>query len=95
MSGGYPASLVPARAAESTPRLVLELIVALACRFRALVPRKVLAFLTTVFGLYALATPLLLWISWSRVVMLTVLGMFFFAMLVLLIVIWLTPGNKF
>lgn len=49
----------------------------------------------SICGLYALVTPLLLWISWNAVVLIAVLSLFLFSIAAILVLVWLNPEDHF
>ena len=80
---------------ESLPALLRLLGEALFHRLQRRTSPRLVRFGVSVCGLYALATPLLLWISWNLAVLVTVLGLFLFSIAAILVLVWLSPDDYF
>ena len=79
---------------EGLPRLLAMLVHALLGRMRDRAPESVSRVGITVCGLVLMVTPLALWVAWSKTVLLTVLVICLVAVALLLVFVWLAPGDE-
>ena len=79
---------------NSTPRLMAMLAHALLHLGFNRIPLGVRQALVSVFGMIALITPLILWVSWSEFMLLFFTGIGIFSVMALLIIVWLSPEDE-
>ncbi len=82
-------------AGESWPRLLAQLAHALLRRGFDLVPIAVINRIIAGCSLFALVSPLLLWVSWSRTGFFIIMGSFLLAVGIIGLLVWLYPEDPF
>lgn len=80
---------------ESWPRLLGQLVHALLRRGFDHVPVAVINRLIAGCSLFALVSPLLLWVSWSRTGFFIITGSFLLAVGIIGLLVWLYPEDPF
>ncbi len=78
----------------STPKLMAMLAHALLYLGFNRIPLGMRQTLVSVFGMIALITPLILWVSWSEFMLLFFTGVGIFCVAALLIIVWLSPEDE-
>ncbi len=79
---------------ESTPRLLAMLGHAILAMGFNRIPLAKRQFMISFFGMVALVTPLILWISWTKVMLLVFSGIGMLSVGALLVIVWLSPEDE-
>ena len=94
---GWAVSAKPERSSpisESTPKLVAMLAHAILRLGFNRIPLSTRQSMVSLFGMIALMTPLALWVSWSRTMLLVFTGIGVLAVAALLVIVWLSPEDE-
>lgn len=89
---GWPVSKGPVT--DSTPRLLAMLAHALLRLGFNRIPLATRQSMISFFGMVALLTPLILWVSWTKTMLLVFSAIGVLSVVALLIIVWLSPEDE-
>ena len=89
---GWPVGKSPVT--DSTPRLLAMLAHALLQLGFNRIPLATRQRMISFFGMVALITPLILWVSWTKTMLLVFSGIGVLCVAALLIIVWLSPEDE-